>query len=300
MSEVAVLDLGSNTVKITVARLNASGIQVLDERVRATRIVEGRVGQRLAAPAVERTVAAIEAMSADLPAHRFGVATASLRGVSGQVEILATLRARSGFDVEVIDGSREAELAFLGPQTLFGPDLAVSFDVGGKSTEVSGLKGGRWSGGSHQIGALSSAAALADPPGPAQRAEMRRRCEAGLARLDGDWDEGRLVGVSGTALAILGISRGVFRLRELLDDHDGGEVGAAELDAQIEDWSLRPAAERVREELIPPLRADALIGGMVLVRTILDRLGRTRFCVTPRGVRHGLLVELQRKTTGIQ
>jgi len=131
-------------------------------------------------------------------------------------------------------------------------------------------------------------------------AEMKRRCEAALADIPDDWDPGRLVGVSGTALAILGIDRGVFALPALLAAHDGGRVGAADLDAMIASWAQMTAAERVREDLIPPLRADALIGGMVLVRTLLARLKRDHFHVTPRGVRHGLLVELQRKTTGSQ
>jgi len=300
VTEVAVLDLGSNTVKITVAQVDGDGIRILDERVRATRIVEGRRGPNLDPAAVKRTLAAIEALSADLPEVRFGVATASLRGAAARAEIIAALHRRTGFEVEVISGTREAELGFLGPQTLFGSDLAISFDVGGKSTEVSGLSGGRWRGQSHSIGALSAADGLPDPPGPREREEMKRRCEAALADIPDDWDPGRLVGVSGTALAILGIDRGVFALPALLAAHDGGRVGAADLDAMIASWAQMTAAERVREDLIPPLRADALIGGMVLVRTLLARLKRDHFHVTPRGVRHGLLVELQRKTTGSQ
>ncbi|MEM9113325.1 MAG: hypothetical protein AAGD10_07215 [Myxococcota bacterium] len=300
MGAVAVLDLGSNTVKITVAELSSDGIEILDERVRATRIVEGRKGPRLARESVERTLSELEALSEGLPTHRLGVATASLRGAEGQEAIRAELRCRTGFELEVISGIREAELAFLGPQTLYGRDLAVSFDVGGHSSEVSGLRRGVWKGDSFPVGALSVAANLIDPPDARAQQEMRRRSREALTAFEPDFDPGRVVGVSGTALAILGISRDTFDMKALLKAHDGGVVTAEALEEMIGLWAAKPSVNRIRGDVIPAMRADALIGGLVLVSEILARLKAPSFHITPRGVRHGLLVELQRRNTGTQ
>jgi exopolyphosphatase/pppGpp-phosphohydrolase len=52
-----------------------------------------------------------------------------------------------------------------------------------------------------------------------------------------------------------------------------------------------PAAERVRGTILPPLRADVILGGMIIVLETMAAYGRDEMGVSGRGVRYGLLLE---------
>ena len=42
---------------------------------------------------------------------------------------------------------------------------------------------------------------------------------------------------------------------------------------------------------LQPKRAEVILAGACVVRTVMDKLGRDRLTVSDRGLRHGLLVE---------
>ena len=42
---------------------------------------------------------------------------------------------------------------------------------------------------------------------------------------------------------------------------------------------------------LQPKRAEVILAGACIVRTIMDKLGKDRFTVSDRGLRHGVLAE---------
>ena len=77
-------------------------------------------------------------------------------------------------------------------------------------------------------------------------------------------------------------------------DHEviqGTELDAAEIDRQIELYRTRSADERHKLPGLQPKRADVILAGACIVRTVLEKLGRDSLVVSDRGLRHGLLVE---------
>jgi len=71
----------------------------------------------------------------------------------------------------------------------------------------------------------------------------------------------------------------------------------AEIDRQIELYRLRDGDERRHIIGLQPNRAEVILAGACIVRTVLAKLGRESLTVSDRGLRHGLLVERFRNAT---
>jgi exopolyphosphatase/guanosine-5'-triphosphate,3'-diphosphate pyrophosphatase len=64
-----------------------------------------------------------------------------------------------------------------------------------------------------------------------------------------------------------------------------------ELDAQIGLYRERTADERRAIVGLQPARAEVILAGALIVRTVLDKLQCDELTVSDRGLRHGVLVE---------
>ena len=71
----------------------------------------------------------------------------------------------------------------------------------------------------------------------------------------------------------------------------GAELDRAEIDRQIELYRTRSADQRREIVGLQPKRAEVILAGACIVRTVLAKLGKESFTVSDRGLRHGLLVE---------
>jgi exopolyphosphatase/guanosine-5'-triphosphate,3'-diphosphate pyrophosphatase len=71
----------------------------------------------------------------------------------------------------------------------------------------------------------------------------------------------------------------------------GTVLGLAEIDRQIELYRTQTADERRRIVGLQPKRAEVILAGACIVRTVIAKLGRQSATVSDRGLRHGLLLE---------
>ncbi len=71
----------------------------------------------------------------------------------------------------------------------------------------------------------------------------------------------------------------------------GTVLDRTELDRQIELYRTRTADERRTIVGLQPQRADIILAGACIVRTVLDKLGKDSLVVSDRGLRHGVLAE---------
>jgi exopolyphosphatase/guanosine-5'-triphosphate,3'-diphosphate pyrophosphatase len=65
----------------------------------------------------------------------------------------------------------------------------------------------------------------------------------------------------------------------------------AEIDRQIELYRSRNAAQRREIIGLQPKRADVILAGACIVRTVMNKLRQNAVRVSDRGLRHGLLAE---------
>ena len=134
--ELAVIDIGSNSVRLMLAAAENGRVRSLSKRLCTTRLAKGiDATGRLAPDRMADTVEAIEAFRRT--ANELGIpviayATSAVRDAENRDEFLAKVRERSGVRVRVLSGEEEGAFAF---SAVTGGDGTV-FDIGGGSFQI--------------------------------------------------------------------------------------------------------------------------------------------------------------------
>jgi exopolyphosphatase / guanosine-5'-triphosphate,3'-diphosphate pyrophosphatase len=296
----AVVDVGTNSVKFHVAELGADGAwRAVVDRAEVTRLGEGVDDTgRLGSEPIDRTVAAIAAMVHE--ADRDGaeaiaaVGTAGLRIAENAALFLDAVRARAGVEVEVISAEDERRLAHLAAKAgigLAGGSLVV-FDTGGGSSQFT-FEGAAGAGErfSVNVGAVTTTEryGLAGVVSDDALAAALAGIAGDLARLEGRPAPDAVVGMGGAVTNLAAVKHGLESYDP--DVVQGTVLDRAEIDRQIELYRTRRADERRAIVGLQPGRAEVILAGACIVRTVLERLGRESLTVSDRGLRHGLLAE---------
>jgi exopolyphosphatase/guanosine-5'-triphosphate,3'-diphosphate pyrophosphatase len=318
---IATIDVGTNTTLLLVARPGRGAgapPEVLENAAEITRLGRGIGGDgRLGPTGIAATLEALRRYAAIIARHdaeAFAVGTEALRRAPNAAEFLVPARAILGSAIEVIDGTREAELTFRAVVESFPEETArgrsVIVDIGGGSTEIVVAEDGRAiARDSLPLGSvrLTERHVRHDPPtaeeSDAIRAEVRARLNASpvleRARAQAQASApasptapARLIGVAGTVTSLAAMSLG-------LASYDparvhGARLSGGALDAQIA--RLRVAAEAEREAMVglDPRRADVIYAGALVLSEIAAAVGADGVLVSDRGIRWGLFFEQAR------
>jgi exopolyphosphatase / guanosine-5'-triphosphate,3'-diphosphate pyrophosphatase len=295
----AVIDVGTNSVKFHVGERDpGGGWRAIVDRAELTRLGEGLGDQgAIAAEPLERTVAAIADMVEEASRHQVrttaAAGTAGLRIARNREEVVSAIRARTGLTVEVISGEEEGRLAYLAVRAGLGvPEGSlVVFDTGGGSSQFTFGQGRqvqeRFS---VNVGAVgyTERYGLAGAVGPEVVDDAVAAIAADLSRLDGRPRPDGLVGMGG---AVTNMTAVQLELASYDPDRvQGAVLDRDELDRQIELYRSRDAEARRAIVGLQPKRAEVILAGACIVRTVMDKLGQQSLTVSDRGLRHGLLV----------
>jgi len=296
----AVVDVGTNSVKFLLAERTPDGKwRSVDDRAEVTRLGEGlQETGRLEPEPMARTVDAIAAMVEE--ARGSGavaialVGTAGLRIAPNSGEFVDAVEARCGVRVEIITGEEEGKLAYLAVKSALGfaRGSLVVFDTGGGSSQFTF---GHGESVDERFSVNVGAARFTDQfglHGPVSDGVLTAALEAmaaDLERLDGRPAPDRLVGMGGavTTLAAVMHELATYDPRVV----QGTVLERAEVDRQIELYRTRTADERRRIVGLQPKRAEVILAGACIVRTVMAKLERESLTASDRGLRHGLLVE---------
>jgi exopolyphosphatase/guanosine-5'-triphosphate,3'-diphosphate pyrophosphatase len=296
----AVIDVGTNSVKFHVAERQPDGTwtKVVD-RAEVTRLGEeiGETGS-IAPAAMERTAAAIAGMAAE--AARVGagdvtaVGTMGLRTAANSRAFLDLVRERCGVAIEIISGSEEGRLAYLAVQSASGlpGGTLVIFDTGGGSSQFTFGRGPRVDRQfSVNVGAVhyTERFRLDQAVSAAVFQQALGALGADLSDLDGVDPPDVLVGMGGAVTNLAAVMLGLSTYDP--DRVQGSVIDRPELDRQIELYRAESAEGRRRIVGLQPKRAEVILAGACIVRTIMDKLGKSSLSVSDRGLRHGLLID---------
>ncbi|HVK06662.1 MAG TPA: hypothetical protein VM490_24570 [Armatimonadaceae bacterium] len=305
MTTVAAVDIGTNSVKITVGqRDGGGGLRVLHDATEITRLGKKvDAAGRLAPEAVEKTLAALETFGKaahDLGAEKVAaVGTSALRDAANGAEFVREAERLLGGTVEVISGDREAHLIYLAARR--DPEIAravpadallATSDIGGGSTEIVLGRGDavRFRD-SLQLGAvrLTERTLPSDPPTPDEIAAATRMADEVLTAVPAPQpgETAVLVASGGTAANLAGMERG-----GLSADLHAARLTRARIEARIVSLASVPLAERRNIPGLEPDRADVILAGAIIQSRVLHRLGADALFVSLRGLRYGLLYEL--------
>jgi exopolyphosphatase/guanosine-5'-triphosphate,3'-diphosphate pyrophosphatase len=222
------------------------------------------------------------------------VGTAGLRQAGNRQAFVDLVRARTGVTVEVISGADEGRLAYIAATsslTLPGDRLVV-FDSGGGSSQFSFGDGDKVDERfSLDVGAVrfTERFGLANAVDEQTLSAALDAIAADLERLDGRPRADAVVGIGGTATNLAAVKHGLARYDP--DVVHGTVLDLGEIDRQIELFRTRTAEGRRAIAGLQPARAEVILAGACIVRTIVTKLGQQSFMVSDRGLRHGVFVE---------
>jgi len=284
---VAVIDVGSQTVRLLVACRDDDGLRTVREQKGFLGLgfeVErlGRIRDHKLRETVEHVRSLARTARKAGAVRTETLVTAPGRQAENGSQLVELLAQVTGGPVRILSPDEEGKLAYGG--AVAGADLDAEtvavVDVGGGSTEV---VVGTASGGpawvkSFDIGALrlTGRAFPDDPPGRKAVAAGRRTVETELTGLTPPLPQ--------AALAAGGTARS---LRKLV----GGELGLAELEEAIFILTDQKSARIAKRFDIEPGRARTLAAGAVILGAVQSRLG-VPLVVARAGLREGAVLAM--------
>ncbi len=300
MPVYAVIDVGTNSVKFNISERLADGSwRTIVDRGEVTRLGEGIAETGDIAPAaIERTVEAIAGMADEAKRHQasalVAVGTMGMRTAGNSERFIARVRDRCGVAIEVIPGQEEGRLAYLAVKSGLGlaRGRLTIFDTGGGSTQFTFGHGDAVDEQfSLNVGAvrLTAQHGLGGVLSPAQLEAALAAIAAEFSTLDGRPSPEALVGMGGAITNMTAVMHGLATYDP--EVVQGSVLSRAEVDRQIELYRSRDVAERREIVGLQPKRADVILAGACVVRTVMEKLGRDALSVSDRGLRHGLLVD---------
>jgi exopolyphosphatase/guanosine-5'-triphosphate,3'-diphosphate pyrophosphatase len=283
-ARAAVLDVGTNTVRLLVADIDGETLNPVTDRTDMTRLGQGaRADGTLAPEPVERTARAVstfvrEAQSADAQTILI-VGTAAVRDAPNRDRLLARIEEDTGIACRVIDGETEASLTFLGATVGESLDGTIAVgDIGGGSTErIVAVDGEIRERTSVPIGSgrLTERAVSHDPPTNADITAATRGAEEALRALR-PVQARTLMLAGGTAQAL-----GRICNTRALDD--------AALDAALAVLKSAPATALAPRFDLEIARIALMAAGVAIVRALTHTCGLTAATVARGGIREGVL-----------
>lgn len=303
----AILDLGTNTFQLLIARVTDNIPEVLLRK--KTGVGLGRNGamasRMIPSDAIRRAVDALTEFASDCrtagidPAEAEVFGTSAIRSAVNSSDFVDTVREKTGFRIQVIDGETEAGLIFSGVAASGVlrdgiPSLVV--DIGGGSVEFILCEGKQvlWKR-SFEIGGMRMMERFhqTDPIPKDQVAALRNWLSENLEPLLSElrkkptW---QLVGCAGS-FDTLAEMRNRFQNLPASDVESEPMhiLTASEFLMLYEKALPLPLEDRLNLPGMIPLRASMMVVAMVLVRFLLDQTGSPTIFVSTYSLKEGAL-----------
>lgn len=287
--DVAAIDIGSNSVRLVLYRLEGRAIwTVFNEKVLAGLGRDLAATGRLSVEGAEQALTALKRFAAVIdgvkPAHTFVAATAAVREAEDGPSFCDTVAARTGLNIRVLSGEEEARYAALGVLAGIPYAEGVAADLGGSSLELVRIRDGAVGRGiTLPLGPFALADAKGFDAGRRRDDIARRLKPAGefstdtLYAVGGAWRTLAQVHMDVTGYPLHIVHQYVMGADEARETI---RLVARQSRASLEKW---PGLSRKRAETLP--HAALVLDGLI------DRLGLKSIVLSAWGVREGLLYE---------
>ena len=289
--EAAVIDIGSNSVRMVLYRLEGRAIwTVFNEKVLAGLGRDLPQTGRLSPEGVELAMIALRRFAAVLegvrPAYTFVAATAAVREAADGPDFCDRVAATTGLRVRVLTGEEEAKYAALGVLAGEPRSSGVAADMGGSSLELIRVGDGASSAGvTLPLGPFS----LADPKG-FDAGRLRAAIEARLKPAAKRFAAHELHAVGGGW-------RSLAQLHMAMSDYPLHIVHQYAMSAEDARGVARLVAQQSKASLdrlpgVSKRRAETLPYAALVLEGLIDALGLKTITFSAWGLREGLLYEV--------
>jgi exopolyphosphatase/guanosine-5'-triphosphate,3'-diphosphate pyrophosphatase len=300
VSRVAAVDIGTNSARLLVAELDdpQGPLTTIDRRMRITRLGQGVDATRtLAAEAIERTVTVLCEYRDAIDAHGVdrvrATATSAARDATNREDFFVPATEALGVAPELLTGEDEARLSFAGATVgLDEPAPYLVFDIGGGSTEFVIGTDAPDALCSIDVGCVRVTEQWlhSDPPAPEELSNAVSAVRDELADVDralpGARDAATLIGLAGTVTTVAAVEQG-------LPEYDPERIHHFRLTRTAAEDVFRTlaterAADRRHNPGLDPERVDVIVGGAVVLVSILRTFGFDELLVSEADILDGL------------
>lgn len=301
MENLAVIDLGSNSVRMTISRISDDGTyETVAQEKEYVRLSENMGVEKILQPeAIERTISALKNFKTIYSKldhlNIVAVATAAVRQATNQKQFLKRVKNDIGINLNVISGTREAYYDYVGVSETLPATNAVIIDTGGASAEIVLVQNGKVSNLiSIPIGSvtLSSKFDLADDIAATE--VFKAMIFVNKIFQSVWWLRNGLnlpiIGLGGSNRTLAKIN---WRFNNLLDTNDihGYQLRDDAINETFERIIGMNLDERKKVPGINKERADIIVGGLIPVILLMNYLDSDRIMFSTSGLREGILFE---------
>jgi exopolyphosphatase/guanosine-5'-triphosphate,3'-diphosphate pyrophosphatase len=295
---IAVVDIGSNTVRLQVSQVKDKSYKVLEEYKEAVRLGDEVFEYGLITEdALERLLQCLKEIKIIIDNWNVkqvrAVATESFRAASNYEEVIQKIIEVCGFGVEIISGDIEAKYTFISASANFEINKyhALVLDIGGGSAEYSIVQKGKLKR-SHSIGLgcnrLAKTFLHSDPPTNAEYQALKDFLVSEVRKLELPRDID-LVICTGGSMGNLSVMHYIASGQR--PDRTVKYIERKHLKKFINDMKNKTIAERA---LIPGMeekRADIIIPAAMQVDAVLEELDGEGLYTLSGGLRGGLTID---------
>jgi exopolyphosphatase / guanosine-5'-triphosphate,3'-diphosphate pyrophosphatase len=295
MKRIGIVDMGSGTARLVVYDFEVGQwFRLTDEIRESVRLGEGfaATGQ-LSDAATIRALDAIKLYADYATATNLGkltvIATSAVREAANSANFLSQLK---GFnlDFRILSGEQEAQYGALAVANSFQVSRAWVMDLGGGSAQISRLENRLFMGGkAFPLGYVRLTEQFLHGTRTSEHEVKQlekfviKQLEPTLTRMQKD--TAPLIAMGGT---IRNLARAVQKLEDYpLDALHGYELKREALEALIQRLLDLPVSERATISGIHADRADAILAGALVYRTVLRETGAKSLIISGQGVREG-------------
>lgn len=295
----AIIDIGSNTIRLVIYTRDKSGRFSESENVKATARLRNYLNEdnALAEEGIRVLIDTLTSFQEVTRHHRLEaikcVATAAIRQATNQQAIIERVGAETDFTMRILSEYEEAHYGYLAVVNSMSYKSGITVDIGGGSTELTLFEDRELVHfHSFPFGALSLKKNFiqGDVPKPAELKELRQYLAAEFRTLD--WLEGKrlpLIGIGGSARNLAQVHQ------EKIDYPLSGvhqyTMARNEVQETNEWLSAMPFDELQRTEGLSRDRADIIIPAMEVFSLLMELIGSDLFALSRKGLRDGVFYE---------
>lgn len=318
---LAAIDVGSNTIHLTVARPTSDGydLEYLADELELVRLgADVSATGALGPERMQRASSAIQRQAAVARQHGasvvLGIATEGVRAARNGAEFIERIQAETGVALEMVSGDQEAALTYWGATsglevTVEGATTSAkraALDLGGGSLEIVVGEGSRvdW-----RIslplgsGVVHDRFARSDPPSAEELARAHDAVREALDALDPPMPVTQAIACGGTATTLAYLGAKAFAPMdpaEIAPSGNGASNGGngallrglthERLTQLLDLLRTMEAAQVTARYRVEEARARLLGAGGVVLLAAMERLGVESLRVRKRGIREGALL----------
>lgn len=292
---VGVMDIGANSIRLNMYEIENGVPKQLISKKNIAGLVSYREGNTLSEKGIFKLSKTVSNL---LKIHQatggdalYAFATASLRDLDNQEEVLEKTTAYTGLNIEVISQDDEARLGLCGMLSEYPNSEGIAVDIGGGSTELTCFREDKHKIVSLKDGSLSLYRKYVSGIIPTKKEikEMKGYIENQLNEKAEKFETNHFIGIGGTVRACGNVifelgyseSNNCFSIENLNFLYNGIKCGDEAVIKKI----LQVVPERIH----------TITPGVVILRCVLNYFDLQSVLVSKSGLREGFLLQAMRR-----